>query len=186
MREYYKDPSMGKGSHPKEYGMFKSLCHGSNYLGKPPGLASKLGLLVTEVERIQRWYFGLAPEIVIWQDRVKNDVKYKRTINNVFGNRFQFFGKIEETTFNEAIAWIPQSTVALLINRAFVQIEDNIPYVDILLQVHDSLVGQFDTAKTEECLAGIRQHSLVSLPYAEPLVIPTGIVTSEKSWGDCG
>src|SRR5574340_1155333 len=55
MREYYKDPTITK-NHPS-YKMFKSLCHGSNYLGKAKNIAPRIGLLVHETEKLQKWYF---------------------------------------------------------------------------------------------------------------------------------
>lgn len=185
MREYYHNPTMDKKSHPREYAMFKSLCHGTNYLGTADGIAPRIGLLVHETERIQKWYFGLAPEIKKWQDDIKAQVTKRHFVQNVFGYRTYFFDRIEGTIFNQAVAWIPQSTVACLINRAYVAIDDTLPDVEVLLQVHDSLVGQYDTWRGESVLRDIVKCSEIPLPYAEPLVIPVGIATSTKSWGDC-
>lgn len=186
MREYYRNPSMTKTSHPAEYGMFKSLCHGTNYLGTAEGIAPRIGLNVHETDRIQKWYFGMCPEIKAWQDRIKRQVTQQRYVSNVYGYRINFFDKIEGTVFNEAIAWIPQSTVACLINRAWAAIEDNIPEVEVLLQVHDSLVGQFPSYLGDWMLRKIVEVATVPLPYAEPLTIPVGIASSRESWGACG
>ena len=185
MKEYYRDSTMTKQSHPREYAVFKALCHGSNYLGTPAGMAPRLGLLVNEVERIQRWYFGLAPEIAAWQSSIKEQVLKRRCIQNVFGYRCYFLGKVEGTTFNEAVAWIPQSSVACLINRAYMAIHNKLPEVEVLLQVHDSLVGQFPTAKADVLLPQIESTSRIVLPYSDPTVIPVGVATSDVSWGDC-
>lgn len=185
MREYYRNPTMDKKSHPREYAMFKSLCHGTNYLGTADGIAPRIGLLVHETERIQKWYFGLAPEIKKWQDDIKDQVAKRRFVQNVFGYRTYFFDRIEGTIFNQAVAWIPQSTVACLINRAYVAIDETLPDVEVLLQVHDSLVGQFPSVQGDARLREIVACSEIPLPYAEPLVIPVGIATSNKSWGDC-
>lgn len=185
MREYYKNPAMTKDSHPREYGMFKALCHGTNYLGTADGLAPRLGLLVHEVERIQRWYFGLAPEIRRWQEEIKKQVAGRRYVENAFGYRNYFFDKIEGTIFNQAVAWIPQSTVACLINRGYVNIDENLPEVEVLLQVHDSLAGQFEHIHGDWALRRIVEECSVPIPYDDPLVIPVGIVSSKKSWGDC-
>jgi len=185
MREYYSNRTMTKDSHPREYAMFKSLCHGTNYLGTAAGIAPRIGLLVHETERIQKWYFGMCPEIRAWQEEIKKQVSGRRWIQNVFGYKYHFFDRIEGTIFNQAIAWIPQSTVGCLINRAWERIEDNLPEVDILLQVHDSLVGQFDLCHGEWMLKQIIEQSQVPLPYDEPLIIPVGIASSSKSWGDC-
>jgi len=186
MKEYYHNPNMDKKSHPREYAMFKSLCHGTNYLGTADGIAPRIGLLVHETERIQKWYFGLAPEIRRWQEDIKKQVSGRRYVENAFGYRNFFFDKIEGTIFNQAVAWIPQSTVACLINRAYVNIDKNLPEVEVLLQVHDSLMGQFDSLHGDWALRRIVEEAQVVIPYSDPLVIPVGIVSSKASWGECG
>jgi DNA polymerase I-like protein with 3'-5' exonuclease and polymerase domains/uracil-DNA glycosylase len=185
MKEYYKNPAMTKNSHPREYAMFKALCHGTNYLGTADGLAPRLGLLVHEVERIQKWYFGLAPEIARWQSEIKKQVSGRRYVENAWGYRNYFFDKIEGTIFNQAVAWIPQSSVGILINHGLVNIHEQLPEAQLLLQVHDSLVGQVPTARKDELLPRIVELCAVPIPFPDPLVIPVGIVSSETSWGDC-
>jgi uracil-DNA glycosylase family 4 len=186
MKEYYHDQSMSKNSHPREYAMFKSLCHGTNYLGTAEGIAPRIGLNVHETERIQKWYFGLCPEIAKWQSDVKKQVSGRRYVENAFGYRNYFFDKIEGTIFNQAIAWIPQSSVACLINRAYVAIDDAYgDWIQILLQVHDSLAGSFPTNRRDEALELIRNAASIAIPYEDPLFIPVGVVSSEKSWGEC-
>jgi DNA polymerase I-like protein with 3'-5' exonuclease and polymerase domains len=154
-------------------------------LGTPDGIAPRIGLLVHETERIQKWYFGLCPEIKAWQEEIKKQVSGRRYVQNIFGYRTYFFDRIEGTIFNQAIAWIPQSSVACLINRGYVAITEQLPNVEVLIQVHDSLVGQFPTWQGKQALDAIVRCAEIPLPYAEPLVIPVGIATSTKSWGDC-
>lgn len=186
MKEYYHDQTMTKNSHPREYAMFKSLAHGTNYLGTADGIAPRIGLLVHETERIQKWYFGLCPEIKKWQDEIKKQVTKRRYVENAFGYRTYFLDRIEGTIFNQAVAWIPQSTVACLINRAYVNIDENLPEVEVLLQVHDSLAGQFQSVHGDWALRRIVEESQIPIPYSDPLIIPVGIVSSNKSWGECG
>ena len=107
-------------------------------------------------------------------------------VQNVFGYRCYFFDRIEGTIFNQAAAWIPQSTVACLINRAYVKIYEELPEVQILLQVHDSLAGQFPTHLGDWMTNQIVAKAEIELPYpGDPLIIPVGVKTSTKSWGDC-
>lgn len=181
-KEYYHDQTITK--HHKSYPVFKALCHGTHYLGTPEGMAGKIGLSVKEVERIQKWYYGLCPEIKVWQEEIKKQVAGRRYITNVFGYRFNFFDKIEGTIFNQAVAWIPQSTVACLINRCYENIHNNLPEVDILIQVHDSLVGQYDQRDQSMKLKIIDQCQIV-LPFEKPIIIPMGLVSSSQSWGHC-
>lgn len=183
-KEYYRDPTIDK--HHPSYKLFKALCHGTNYLGTPKGLAGRIGLLEHEVERIQKWYYGKFPEILKWQDALKHQVNTQRYVENVFGYRCYVFDRIEGTIYNQMVAWIPQSTVGCLINRGYRNIHDNEPDIQVLLQVHDSLAGQYPAHLRDQSLKKIVDHCSVPLPYAEPLIIPVGVATSDKSWGDCG
>lgn len=185
MKEYYHNPAMTK--HDRQYGTFKSLCHGTHYLGSAKGLAERLGLLVHEVDKLQKWYYGKFPNLKKWQDEIKDQVLKRRMVENVFGYRCYFFDRIEGTIFNQAIAWIPQSTVGCLINRAYDNLYQNHKDIQVLLQVHDSLAGQFPTHLGNSATERILDSAKVVLPYQNaPLIIPVGIKTSERSWGDCG
>jgi DNA polymerase I-like protein with 3'-5' exonuclease and polymerase domains/uracil-DNA glycosylase len=182
-KEYYRDPTITK-KHPR-YRDFKSLAHGTHYLGTAKGLSDRIGLSVHEVDTVQKWYFGKFPEIKTWQDDFKDQVVKRRYIENCFGYRCYIFDRIEGTVFNQAIAWLPQSTVACLINRGYMNIYERHPEIQVLLQVHDSLAGQFPTYMKEQCLRQIIAAAEIPLPYDDPLVIPVGVKSSEKSWGDC-
>lgn len=183
-KEYYRDPTISK-AHPK-YGTFKSLCHGTNYLGTSRGIAPRVGLITHEVERIQKWYFGRFPEIKNWQEALKEQMRRTRTVRNAFGYRRIFFDRVDDSMFREGVAWIPQSTVGLLINKIWDNIVEAEPEVLALMQVHDSLVGQYPISKAEYYRTRLQELSLVAVPYADPLIIPTGFKYSQRSWGDCG
>lgn len=182
-KEFYHDPTISKKDPRRQ--TFKSFAHGTNYLGTAKGLAERLGLSVSEAEKTQKWYFSRFPKIKKWQDDLKDQVVKRRMVQNIFGYRCYFFDRIEGTIFNQAAAWIPQSTVACLINRAYVAIDRDLPQVDILLQVHDSLAGQFPTHLGDWMTKQIVAKAEIALPYDDPLVIPVGVVTSTESWGGC-
>lgn len=182
-KEFYHDPTITKKDPRRQ--TFKSFAHGTNYLGTAKGLAERLGLPVKQAEDTQRWYFQRFPRIKKWQDDLKDQVTKRRMVQNIFGYRCYFFDRIEGTIFNQAAAWIPQSTVACLINRAYVAIDEQLPQVDILLQVHDSLAGQFPTHLGDWMTQQIVDKAQIALPYDDPLIIPVGVKTSTVSWGDC-
>ena len=183
-KEFYHDPTITKKDPRRQ--TFKSFAHGTNYLGTAKGLAERLGLSVHEAEKTQRWYFGRFPKIKKWQDDLKDQVVKRRMVQNVFGYRMHIFDRIEGTIFNQAAAWIPQSTVACLINRAYVNVYKNLPQVQVLLQVHDSLAGQYPTHLGDWMRDQIVKQAEIPLPYAgDPLIIPVGVKTSNDSWGGC-
>lgn len=183
-KEYYRDPTITK-QHPR-YRDFKSLAHGTHYLGTAAGLSDRIGLSVKEVDIVQKWYYGKFPEIKNWQEDFKDQVVKRRYVENIFGNRCYVFDRIEGTIFNQMIAWLPQSTVACLINRGYVAIDEQLPEVEVLLQVHDSLAGQFPTHLKDWAIERIVKCAEIPLPYADPCTIPVGVKTSNLSWGDCG
>ena len=183
-KEYYRDPTIDK-RHPS-YKLFKALCHGTNYLGSPSGLASRIGLLTSDIDRIQKWYYSKFPEIKIWQEDLCAKLRSDRYVENVFGYRIYFFDRIEGTVYNQAVAAVPQSTVGCLINRGYRNIFNHEPDIQVLLQVHDSLAGQYPTANRESAISRIIQQCSVPLLYPSgELTIPVGIKTSTKSWGEC-
>ena len=185
-KEFYHDPTISKRDPRRQ--TFKAFAHGTNYLGSAKGLAERLGLSVHEAEKTQKWYFGRFPRIKRWQEDLKDQVVKRRMVQNVFGNRRYYFDRIEGTIFNQAVAWIPQSTVACLINRAYVNIDKHLAgKVEVLLQVHDSLAGQFPTHLGDWAVREIVSQEEIALPYqGDPLTIPVGVKTSTKSWGECG
>jgi DNA polymerase I-like protein with 3'-5' exonuclease and polymerase domains/uracil-DNA glycosylase len=183
MQEYYHDTSLTKEN--PLYKTFKALCHGTNYLGQPNGLAAQTGLNVADVTRIQNWYFKRFPRIRQWQEAVKARINARRQYQNIFGYQFRVLERITEKTYNDAIASIPQSTVAILINKIYYNVFKNCPSIQILLQTHDSLTGQFPTSDSDACIADLHQQSQIILPYPRPIIIPTTFETSTVSYGAC-
>jgi hypothetical protein len=57
-----------------------------------------------------------------------------------------------------------------------------VPWCDVLLQVHDSLILQWP--KTHSAQIGeIRKAITIPIPYPDPLTIQWGLKTSTESWG---
>lgn len=187
----------------------KKAVHAYNYLGTPRTVAAALGWTVHQAEQFQKRWFGLHPGIrKNFHGKIESALRTNRTVVNAYGYRRVYFDRIDDC-FPEAVAWIPQSTVAittyrgarqLLFSPAFrfaeyagaseaeldlmVRQTKKFSYVEFLLQVHDSLVFQIPKAhahKTKEIIEALRAVT----PYDDPLTIPWGLASSEVSWGDC-
>lgn len=185
-REFYRKPEITKES-GHYYQTFKSFAHGTHYLATPKGLAHNLGLTVHEVDRTQKWYFGKFPRIKAWQDDFREQVLKRRYVQNIFGYKVHVIDRIEDSTFKELIAWVPQSTVGLYINHIWRMIENELPWMEVLLQVHDSLLFQFAWERRDEAALEVKTRAAkIVLPYDDPLTIPVGLKMSNESWGACG
>lgn len=179
----------------------KGGVHGTNYRGTAPTIAKALGISVQEAEVFQRVWFEQNPEILDWHLATEMQILEHGYIQNKFGFRRTFFGRVDPNLLNEAQAWVPQSTVGNVINKGWQNIEERIngkilsgpgywkhshkEHVKILLQVHDSLVMQFKFQDTKELLPEIKGCMLVEIPYEDPLVIGVGNPElSMRSYGE--
>lgn len=162
----------------------KVFVHGTNYGGSAKTMAANCGVLVHEADRAQRIWFGAHPGIRAWQEDVMHRLETDRTVSNRFGYKVTYFDRIE-LLLGEALAWIPQSTVSCIINRGWVNLVKHVPETEVLIQVHDSLVGQFDAPLKDKVVPLIKENLRILVPYEDPLIIPVGVKTSEVSWGDC-
>lgn len=193
--EFTKLPEGSHARHHKRQEC-KHTVHGIHYGCSPRTTAIQRGWLVSEAERFHRRWLSLHPGVDRYHSRVKNDLAKDRTIRNIFGFRRVFFDRIENC-FTEALAWIPQSTVALTTYRGGLQLEarywpeqqrrgwqpDPRNPEGILLQTHDSLNPQFHLSRCPSSNE-IKKILEVKLLYPDPLTIPWDLKRSTKSWGD--
>jgi len=161
-----------------------SVTGNTNYIGSARTVAAHTGRSVHEIDAAQKYWFSAHPGIKRWHDRVAEQIAKRRFVENRFGYRWYIFDRLEGL-LPEAVAWIPQSTVGCVINRVWTAFHTELPEVQVLLQVHDSLAGQFPTHRREYLLPRMRDASRITIPYDDPLIIPTGIKTSTVSWGEC-
>lgn len=163
----------------------KAGVHATNYGATPHTLARRLGVTQRDAEEFQRRWFSANPAIRDWHRRIDDALNTTRTISNQFGYSITYFGRPEQL-LPEALAWIPQSTVALVADKAFVNLDENMyPRVVTLMQNHDSLVYQIKRdIICAEILNEVKDNLHVAIPYDDPLVIPWGLSYSDRSWGD--
>lgn len=162
----------------------KAGIHATNYYCQPRTLGRTLGTTTLEAERFQHRWFSLHPGVRAWHERIQLQLMTTRQVQNAFGFRRFYFDRID-SILPEALAWIPQSTVAIVTNKGIKNLYQTLPEVDVLLQVHDSTVWQAPKARFRILRPTIRECLLVEIPYDDPLVIPVGLKMSDTSWGDC-
>ena len=165
--------------------MAKMFIHGTNYVGSAFTMAKTCGITVHESEVAQKRWFDAHPGIKEWHRRVEQQLQTDRRVWNAFGYSRIYWDRIE-TLLSEAVAWIPQSTVGIVINKGDDRIAENLfPDVYTTLQVHDSLVGQFSHSLYPYILQDLNSALRIEIPYDDPLIIPVGFKVSHRSWGEC-
>ena len=165
-------------------GKAKAGVHATNYGVGDRKLAQALGITVHEAAKFRGAWFAAHPGIKRWHQRTEEAASKRGFVENLFGARLYTLGRIN---LPELLGWLPQSTVAGVINRALVRIdaaaEAGKTSIQLLIQVHDSLAGQFLTSKRDEEIAKLKSLAQIVVPYSDPLIIPVGINCSTQSWG---
>lgn len=162
----------------------KHMVHGTNYVGSAKTIAKKLGLLVRQVEVFQRRWFGEHPGIREWHRSVEGELAAKRSVQNIYGYRRYYFDRVEGL-LPEAVAWIGQSTTACTINKGIRTHRQNNPEIPLLLQVHDSAVGQYPKHLHSTAPSQIKKNFRVTVPYDTPLSMGVDLKLSQTSWLAC-
>jgi DNA polymerase I-like protein with 3'-5' exonuclease and polymerase domains len=173
----------------KMYEALKRFVHATNYLSTARNLALNPAIawpLHLCESRQHRWLDDLHPGIREWHKRVENEIYRTRSVRNKFGYRIVYFDRID-SLLSQAVAWGPQSTVAEVCFRGALQLRRSVPWVELLLQVHDSIVFQIPFHRWGEgsTIDALKRHLEVPVPYPDPLVISWSIAGSETSWGEC-
>lgn len=171
----YSDRQLGKRvSHGANYGMTDFLLQ--KVLLKDGYSFSKL-----ETQQLLDDYFICYPKVKQnFHEWVKSQLKNGRTLENFFGRKCTFYQHWGTDLFNAAFAWIPQGTVGDMTNRGLINVYQNIPEVDLMLQVHDSLVMQTDFKyltqslidRIEECM--VLEMTIKNTTFKIPIDVEVG------------
>ena len=138
--------------------------HGTNYYGTPRTMAKHLHTNAKVIENFQNLYFGAFPCIPKWHDLTINQVKEKGVITTLFGRRRTFFGRANDaTTHRQAIAYAPQSMTGEQIDRALLAVWRKYPQVQLLNQVHDSILLQLPFSEATELIPKVLETMKIEL-----------------------
>lgn len=189
------------------YHNMKRWVHATNYVGSAHEIADRVvGSNEKDVREFQDRWFSIHPGIRGWHQRTERKLQglqcwhcneltdggtihchncgrnIGRTVGNKFGFRIIYFDRIQGL-LPEAVAWGPQSTVAINCNKGALALRRTVDWVQLLLQTHDSLTVQYPI-RYHERLGDIKAalHS-VSVPYDDKLTIPWSAKVSRVSWG---
>lgn len=165
--------------------------HATDFLSTPKNMAKKLDMTIIQATNFQNRWFALHPNIAAWHAWIELELMTKKVIVNKFGYARRFFGRVEQL-LPEAVAQIPQSTTVNVIDKIMNRISGDplrgvvgeIPEVEILLQVHDSIVGQFHVRHWPEIVPRIEACTNIEVPYDDKLRIGTDFSCSASSWGN--
>lgn len=160
----------------------KRVVHASNYgMGKIT-FAKQAGISAAEAQRLLNQYFATYPRIKLWHRRIQDQLNRTRTLTNPFGRKRIFFGRWGDSLVKEGLAFIPQSTVADIVNQAMVELHRG--GIQLLLQVHDSIVIQVLEEDLELGVRCLKQALTRPIEFhGRMMTIPVDVKIG-KNWGE--
>ena len=167
--------------HSPERKLAKAAVHATNYGTGANTLAKAIEAPVKEAQAFIDLWFKAHPAIKGWHQRTTHEMEHRKYVKNAFGFKKWFMGRPD---LPQALAWQAQSVVANVINMGLERIDRTLPDVQLLIQVHDSLVMQVRTTEVRDLLPEIKKALVVEVPYDDPLIIGTSTQLSDTSWGD--
>lgn len=188
-REYYRGYSYRD--------ITKKGAHGSNYYGKPFTLAQQMKVETAVAEAFQAQYFRRFPGISDWHVWTAKQLQTKGYLVTPFGIRRNFWSRRwDDATLREAIAFIPQHCVGVLMNLGIYQIWERFEGkpgadVQILLNLHDAVLGQVRIDKAAELLPQVLECLHFPFPIKDingvtrEIVIPFDVEVGHN-WGKHG
>ncbi len=141
----------------------KKVVHASNYNMGPQTFSDQLAaenifMSVTQCKRLLNAYRDRFPSLEKWQRRIDIEVSENKILYNLFNRPKRFLGLIGPALFRNAYSYIPQSTVAELLNKGMIKMSNDyrlskIRYnIDMLTTVHDSVLVHVPLIQKENFL----------------------------------
>jgi DNA polymerase-1 len=159
--------------------------HATNYSAGPGVLAPKLGISTKAAKTLLDAFHLACPMLSIWHSRIQRELQATRTLTNLLGRKHRFLDRWGDSLFRSAYAYIPQSTVGDLLNKALVRLYDNFgEEIDIQLQLHDAIYCLVPEEKVQYCMAAMKESMLIPLEFnGEEFMIDVDFKVGD-SWGD--
>jgi len=171
---------------PQQREMAKRVVHASNYGMGYRTFARNAKITEREAEALLRQYFATYPRIKLWQQSVAEQLRKTRMLRTPFGRRRQFWSRWDDSMVKEGFAYVPQSTIADAVNLAIINIHRALRErtdIQLLLQVHDSIVAQATQEKVHEAVELLVKEMSVNIPLNGEFKIPVDVKVG-LNWND--
>lgn len=164
----------------------KRLGHGTNFRGTAAHMARELRIEQSLIDVFQYKYFTAFPCIPAYHKWVPEQLKEFGFLKTLFGRRRFFYGRHnDDRVINKAVAYAPQGSTAEEIDSGILFIWRKYPNVQLLLQVHDSILLQLPIHLASTLIPQLLEDMKTPIlleggrPFCVPFEAKTGF-----NWGD--
>lgn len=172
------------------YGSFYGMIMGRGKEGVK--YAKFMQMTNDEAYAYQKRFFGLAPEIVRWQEETRQRVMDGEILETTFGRRLRIPAEIlvmddkaRIDALNECLAFVPQSTLSDICLYALCDLVDM--GAPIAITIHDALIAECRVDNVDSVAVDLR-HAMeesAKLNFTDYVPFPVEIKTG-TNWGELG
>lgn len=160
--------------------MAKRGGHGTNYYGTAYTMARHLKVAVKLIEEFQANYFKAFPEIKEYHRWIAKQLQLHGRVSTPLGTGRVFFGRLnDDATLREAIAYVPQHMVGVLLNLALWRVWYYLGReVEILGQLHDAIIIQYPEDQEDSIIPKVLPLMATPLHHKDrSMTIPSDVLT---------
>lgn len=163
----------------------KLIRHATNYSAGPNVLAHTLQIPVKEAKTLLTKFHLTTPQLKLWHKSIDRELRQKRSLTNLLGRKHRFLGRWDSSMLKSAYAYIPQSTVGDLLNKALVTFYTKYGNVrDIILQLHDAIYILSPLEKREESKQMLKDCMLTELEVEGKKFTVDIDFSAGQNWGE--
>ncbi len=126
-----------------KYDIAKRIEHGCNYQMTWVTLQRVLRCSAADAKMYIARFLMAKPNLGVWHKEVEHEVGTTRIMTTPLGRKRLFYGRFGPELFREATAYVPQETVAHVLNLGLIRVYEELcthPQVNLINQVHDSIL----------------------------------------------
>ena len=164
----------------------KTIRHATNYSAGPGVVATRLGIPIKEAKVLLNKYHQTTPQLRLWHERVKNELRKTRVLTNLLGRKHRFLERWDDSLFRSAYSFIPQSTVGDLLNRALCRVYNkHNDWLHILLQLHDAIYVYIKPHQLNDACEALKDCMLIPLTTEQGETFTVDIdFSTGNNWGE--
>ncbi len=154
--------------------------HLTNYCGMPASNAKNLHISIDIMKHFQQTYFRKFHGIKRSHTDVARELQTTKTITTPLGRKRLFFGRsYADDILRKGVAYRPQSGVGELLNLGMWRVWKYLKEVDLMGQLHDAILFQYDDDPATERRVIARARDLMTIPVNVTDIRLRGALTRE-------
>lgn len=170
---------------PEQRAIGKRIRHATNYDAGPKVLAYSLKINLATAKNLLKVFYNANPQLSVYRREIQNQLAKDRTLVNLFGRKHRFFDRWGTRLFKSAYAYIPQSTVGDLLNKALVRFYNKYgKEITLVFQLHDAMYVLSEIGKRKYTIDALREAMDIQLEYKDYKFKIDVDFAAGPSWGE--